>query len=490
MVRVASLCLACLVTSGCAQVFGLDPTEQADARPVDPLRATFTAEAIYFGAAYLSEPFEFSDATLKAWAYDPSAPGGLRSLPINFTGPNASCDLPLGNEGLWQVDLPPPFEAIPRFFPITDQTRAYRTAIGFAGGKSLPVPPPANAQLDVGVTLSEPYVAGDGLSLFVAGRWLGHHYQAPPAVGAGSFDPPPIAYSQLFNYVRPGVSSVATEDRAYLTRSRGAQLVGAVRFEPFTQTDGVVALTGTQVAVQANQTLNVSADFAGAVSRVMPLSPNGLVQDYWAINAVRESRYNFSLGIQLTAGPTNPVLGSITGQFGNPFEPDYRPMLLWVLTGIRHETDPDGQVWGHYRGLHMFDREPTSGKRYLADPGLPNGVSLNGVLLVNDKQVLAVPQTQTLEFSFTADRMEGEFRHIDCYRYDLNPQRHTIVLTTRVAGNRDRVRIPATALPRGARYMCRAHLYKGIPKASEGDDTVRDPELRYAFYDSASFIVQ
>ena len=50
--------------------------------------------------------------------------------------------------------------------------------------------------------------------------------------------------------------------------------------------------------------------------------------------------------------------------------------------------------------------------------------------------------------------------------------------------------VPATALPRGARYMCRAHLYKGVPMGADGDDTVRESALRYGFFDSASFIVQ
>lgn len=83
--------------------------------------------------------------------------------------------------------------------------------------------------------------------------------------------------------------------------------------------------------------------------------------------------------------------------------------------------------------------------------------------------------------------MDGELRSMDCYRLDLNPARETQVLSVRLLT--DRIRLPSSMLPRGARYKCRMNLSRGVPKALQGDDREREPTIRFGYLDSSSFIV-
>ena len=458
---------------------------------MNPERVTFAAEAIYFGGTLVQMPYTFSDSTLKAWAEDSTAPGGFRPLTIAFDGATASCELPLGSQGVWQVNMPLPFDPGPRFYPIVDATRQWHVGIGVSAGMHAPAPAPGNAAFDVNLALDQPYIAGDVFELFAAGPWAKYPFPTPPAPGAVTFHPPQVGYGQLAGVVRPTFPTITADDRVYVNRYRGPQLIGTFRVSPFSLGPGVNTISGTQGSFALNKTITAIASAQSATNRLARFNDTGAMnQNTWQINAVTDSIFNYSIGPQLTSGTVDLASGAISAAFGNPFDPDLKPVMNWIVQQNRPEYDDSSAnpvTWQHYSGLNTYDREPTTGKVYSDDQGLPLSLSLNGIPLTTDKQVVGLANGQPMEFSLTADRMDGELRHIDCYRFDQNPQRYTYVMTTRVIT--DRVKLPGNALARGVRHMCRPHLYKGVPKAAEGDDFVRDPVMRLGFHDSASFII-
>lgn len=483
------LVVAALLNCG-ACALGLDPTDKSpDGKPADPLRVTFETEAIYFGGTFSSRPFVHTEASLKAWAVDLAAPEGFRQLPITFNGPIASCELPLGNDGLWQVNMPPPFNTAPSWFPIGDATRVWRATIGVAGGTRVAVSPPANATLNANVTLSEPWVAGDGLVLMVLGAWIQHNYNVTIPPGASTFAPPALAMNEFGSVIGKGVPAITSEDRVFLHRYRGPQLIGSLQVPPFEMMAGANPITGVQTSTPATRTISATADTANAASRVARfMTPNSEMFNYWQVNAVTDSKFNFTVGPQLNSGSLSPENGIISANITRALEPDLKALMNWIVAVRRYEVDADNQRWPLHSGLNTHDRDPVDGHRYLGDTGLPTGLSLNGVPLTSERQVLAIPRAQPIEFAITADQAVGDLRHIDCYRFDLNPQRYTFVAHIRVLG--DRVRVPATTLPPGARYMCRPHIYKGVPNANQGDDHTRETVMSVGYHDSSSFIVQ
>lgn len=491
--------------TGCSQLFGLDPTSSPNAGPsdaaIDPARVTFKAQAAYFGATFSESPFQFSGTTLKAYAIDASVPGGFRALPLSFNGAVASAELAMGAEGLWLATLPPPFEAAPFVYPINDATRNWQTTLGATGDASPAGPPPPDAALDVNINLNPPHVVGDTYQLFATGTWGLYEYSSgatpmAPGPDATVFDPAPIAYAGFADIrgltaTRP-LPTIASNDRLYLNRYRGAQLIATLAIPQFTLAPGVNPITGTQTAFAADQVVAVNTDTAVAISRVSTLALPGdpPATHAWQINAVTDNIYTYSNGLRLASGDVDPATGSISANFGNPFAPDLKPLFVWITQVSHTEIGPDKIPWTLYSGIHEYDRTPASGRHYVADVALPTGLSLNGTPLTKPAQKIKLSADQSLEFAFTSDNMGGsDLGVLNCYRFESAPQRMVFVAGIRVLGTR--VRIPAWVLPPGARYMCRMHQIMGLPNAKQGNDVdSRNTIERLGFHDSSSFIVQ
>lgn len=484
--------LVLLPAIGCAQLFGLDPTGRADASDTDPLNAVFQAEAYYFGAQVRGAPLELNDSILKAWVADPAASGGFRRIPVKIAGTTATCEVPSGTEGLWEVTMPPPFDPVLRVFPITDQTRVWNAVIGVDGNQVI-TPPPADAALDISTTLSSPYVPGDTLSLFVTGAWSYAGFGVVPEPNATLFDPPPLPYTQLVSAGLPQVPAVTPEDRVYVIRHRGAfapdsirTIVGATLMNPFALMPGNNALNGAEVAVTNNRSLNATFAVDDVVNRLQFQLAQGatLVHNYWHVEATPATEYPFSRGPSLVGTLAS---ASISANYGNPFSGDgLASVLTWVAQTQRQEPEPGGGSWTHFAGFTLIDKEPESGDQYTPDVGIVTTLKLNGVPLTSDRLPVAIGLGQAFEFTFELDRSTASHRHLDCYRFDPG-FRYSSVISTKVVG--DRVRIHPSMLPRGPRYMCRLHSFTGTRQGAQGDERNPEKVVSISYADSHSFTI-
>lgn len=468
----------------CGQITGLDAAPSPN--DGNPLIATFAVDAVYFGATLYTVPLELDSSKIKALVADAASAGGFRELPVTTVGATAQCDFPAGAEGLWQWTAPSRFGSAVRVYPITDATRQWHAVVTTPGNPNASAPP-ANATVDVSTTLTQVAQPFDRFSLFVAGPWVEHTFFDEENETL-TYDPVAILYSFVNPFAGPTRYTITRNDRAYIMRYNLPQLVSVAKVAPFDLKSGVNALSGTQVPVVTNLSLNATLDTESVRNRLQPQITSGaiLLNNYWRIVASPKGPYPFFWGALLTAGAPAPTL-RVT--YGNPFfEDGLSPTMFWVTSTSRTERDADGTVWTHDTGFQIEDTKPSGDRSYVADSGLPISISLNGNILNSDKIAIAVDNARPIELSFAADRMDGEWRSLDCYRFDLKPARETLVLSVRLLT--DRILIPSSLLTRGARYKCRMHLIRGSPKALQGDDREREAMIRFGYIDSSSFIVR
>lgn len=472
-----------LVLGACGQILGIDPT---DPDGTNPDSAIFAVDAVYIGATLSTVPVELSPKVLKAWAVDEASTGGFRELSVTFVGTTARCELPRGKEGLWQLTMPTRFGDFPRLFPITETTRQWHTVVTTPGNPEV-APPPADAIVDVSTKLTMASQPSDHFNLIISGTWANFRF-VDEKDGSTTFDPVAVPYSLTTPLAETPLYTITRNDRAYVTRHRLPSLISVAKIARFDLTAGVNLLSAPQIAVAIDRTLNATLSTEEVRSRLAPQITAGatLAEEYWRLVASPNGSYAFYWAPLLTAGTAAPT---VQASYGNPFADDgLSPTLFWVTSTSRVERDADGTGWTHRAGFQLEDTAPSGNRAYVADSGLPASISLNGLVLNSDKIPVSAGSGRPFEFSFVSDRPDGELRSMDCYRFDFKPVRETQVLSMRMIS--DQIRIPRTMLPAGARYKCRMHLTRGVPKALQGDDREREPTIRSGFLDSSSFIVR
>lgn len=480
--RIGSV-LGIFMLGACGQILGLDATNS----PSDgnPTSATFAVDAVYIGANLQTVPLELDASKIKAWVADTAAAGGFRELPVTTAGTIAHCEFPQGAEGLWQLSLPARFGNVARVFPITDSTREWHAVVTTPGNPQVASPPP-NAVIDVRTTLTETGNSFDNLYLFVTGAWANYRFTERPE-GLIAYDPAAVSYSLATSLAETPLRTITRNDRAYILQYQLPKVTSIAKIDPFDLVAGTKAINTAQVAVVNDQVLDATLGMEDALQRLQAQITAGatLVENYWRLVASPNGAYPFFWGPLLTAGTASSALHV---PYGNPFFADgMSPMLFWIVTTGRVERDPDGTVWRHDAGFRIEDSAASGNRSYVPDSGLPLAITVNGTALTSDKISIAVTAGKPFELSFSADRMDGEWRSLDCYRLDVSPARETHVLSLRLVT--DRIRIPDSWLPRGARYKCRLHLVRGSPKALQGDDREREAVTRMGYLDSSSFIV-
>lgn len=476
------IAIGLIALGSCGQVQGPDPDPDGNTSAL----ATFSVDAVYFGTSITTIPADLSTNTLKAWALDSKAISGFRELSLTFDGATASCDLPKGSEGFWQLRMPARFGDFVRVYPITDETRQWHAVVTTPGNQNAAAPP-GNAVIDAKTTLTQPSQGSDAFFVVASGAWVSLRF-TDARDGSTTYDPVAKSYSQA-EPLLPGTPlyTITRNDRVYITRYRLPLLVSLAKVASFDLVGGVNMLSGAQKTVAMDRSLTATLGMDEVQRRLGPHIAAGATpdEDYWRIVASPDGPYPFFGGPQLTAGSATPT---VQASYGNPFSQDgWSPVLNWVTSAKRLEQDSDGTTWRHFAGFRFEDTAPSGNRSYVADSGLPKSIALNGVALNTDKMDIA-GGLAPIELSFTADRMDGELRTIECDRLDFNPVAETRVLSLRLVS--DRIRIPASMLPPGKRYRCRMSLTRGVPKAMQGDDREREPTIRTGYLDSSSFIIR
>ncbi len=467
---------------GCGDILGLEPTSP----PASQNEVSFAVDAVYIGAEAQTVAVELDASKLKAWIVDAGAPGGFRELPVKFFGASALCTVPEGEEGLWELVMPKRFGGFTRVFPISSTTREWHAVVTTPGSQDASETWPPNPVLKLTTPLDTPLQPNETFNIYVAGPWIAHEFAYAGDVGATTFD---IQFHSSQFRSRAGIEfyTIASKDRPYVNRYHQATLISTAKLQPFDLADGVNVVSGTHVPAGSDRKLNAMLNVSDVNARLQPHIAQGaqLAMNSWRLVAAPKGRIHFDAGPTLTAGDPGPV---INVGYGNPFAGDgLVPMFYWRTHTSRVERDPDGSGWLHLAGLYLEEMEPGEFRTYSVDAGLPTSISLNDNSLVADKMSVAIGKGKPFEFSYTADRPDGEWRSLDCYRLDVDPQREAPVLSVRMLT--DRIRIPESMLPRGKRYKCRMHLIRGSAKAQQGDDRERESAIRFGFLDSSSFTV-
>lgn len=467
---------------GCGNILGLDPTSS----PVDQNEASFAVDAVYIGAEAQTVALELDASKLKAWIVDAESRGGFRELPVRFFGTSALCTVPEGEEGLWELVIPKRFGGFTRVFPISNATREWHAVVTTPGSQDASETWPPNPSIDASTALNTPLQPNEKFNIYVAGPWIAYEFFAAGEVGATSFNTGPFSASQLRARAGNEFYTITRNDQAYINRYNLATLISTAKLSKFDLADGVNVASGTHVPAGTDRKLNASLGVDDVNARLQTHVAQGAqLEKSWRLVTAPKGRFHFDAGPTLTAGDSAPV---INVGYGNPFAADgLVPMFYWRTSTTRVERDPDGNGWLHSAGLFLEEMNPGEFRTYSVDAGLPTSISLNDTPLVADKMSVAIGKGKPFEFSYTADRPDGEWRSLDCYRLDVDPQREAPVLSVRMLS--DRIRIPESMLPRGKRYKCRMHLIRGSAKAQQGDDRERESAIRFGFLDSSSFTV-
>jgi hypothetical protein len=473
-----------IVGGGCAQIFGFDNTEPYDD---DGLRLSWQRKLV--GTAVVDEPMDLSTGTAAALIPDAADPSGLRRIPAI-----------LEDTDTWFVELPPGERATMLFSLPDDEdfVRMYalpaRTINGLVGVLGHPdaEPAPANAQIDLLITLDAGY-NGEGLSMYTVGAWSVRGYPEVPPVGVGAtaWDPAAIPYASYTTLTGRPLERIRSNDAVYLLRYVGNQLAGTLAAPPFDQQDGVDSITGTMTTVPLDQTLDATFRTTVAGPRYTATNPGvaGLSMS-WGLTSTPATPIMNNQGVQLHAGGLLETdTGVVNVTYGNPFP--YEPVVGFSTSESR-QFSPPGAISPTtlYAGMYSVVT-PTPAMELDLPQGLPLLVTLAGTALTADGQVVSYDRTKAFDISFVLDRQACDLYSISVYELVDNGA-GTFVYTGRatMSGDAPLFTVPGDLLAAGSFYTLRAQCQLGgLPGLATGDLVPRSWPLHVGYFDSGVFQV-
>jgi hypothetical protein len=484
--------------SGCAQLFGIDPTSSGnpppppDGPPVPQVSLSF--ERISIGSTTTRAPQDLTGQTATYVVPDTTDPSGIRRVTATQTATDTwTAQLHDAAPILFTLpDYPSPIDRI-FDFPVADVHGLYGV-LEHPGA----VAAPANAQIAINVGLNSAY-NNEGLQLYTVGSWTQRGFGAGeiPAVGAGAWAVT-VAFSSVGSLTGRPLEQVTTADAVLLLRYSGATLTGVLDATPFNMAAGTNAINGTLSSVSLNQPLSAKISPGALPARFNQVRPaTGNLSLNWSVVAAPGYQINSNAGPALTSGAAQATDTMITASYGNPFivnnKHDWPSVFTYAPTESRTYT-PAGQALAATMYSQLFVLAyPTGTISADLAAGLPITITANGKPLTTDGATLTVDPTKAVSVSFQADVVDNTLYQLQLFELVPNAQNTALQYQTRLSISSARgpqFLVPPEMFQTGKNYVFRAICISGgYPLIAQGDLRTRSLPQAVGLLDGAVFTV-
>jgi hypothetical protein len=481
-----------MFASGCAQLAGIDITQQAD----EPELASLTLSRISIGATLTTRPLDLGNLSASYLIANPDAPDGFDRIMANVDPMTSNKWVAEVGEGTPPVmfTLPDYPESVPRIWALP-----YRDLVGAISVYEHHDPQPAMdpATLTVQATLPTPYAATESFQLLVVGTWVSRGFSGVmevPAVGATAFGPVPFAYTTTSRQTNRPYEGITAADSTLLLRYVGTRLTGVMEGPPFDQT-GADMVMGTMSAVAATETLSATLNNMTVAARYTPLRPMMPAPAMsWALVAApgfASANLNgprLNSDTVLAADPS-----AISVPYGNPFvAKGWQTAFAWNTSSTRMYTPPGapGPITLS-AGLSQY-ATPSPDMTLDLPAGLPELITLGQQPLSTDGVTIEKP-IKALAASFVVPPAPPNTLY-QLVLYELVPNTAATALEHKHILSMTSVEpsflIPPEFFQSGRSYTLRAQtLAGGYPALETGDLTMRSLPAAMGYMDSGVVLV-
>lgn len=480
---------ALFVSSGCAQLFGLDETTAL------PPLVSFTVKRYAVGSTVAIEPMDLTGGTATYLIVDPAAPSGFRMVPT--TSPAI---------GQWDGDVPVGIEAALRFtLPgETNLTRHFslapRTVHGLYGylGKLVTTPAPPAASLSFSVTLEKPFAAGERLQWLTSGAWTQHDFAGAelPVAGATLLAPPAIPFTSSSSISGRPHEKITGEDGVFVLRHNAANvLTGVFTAAPFEMAAGDNPVAGSMLAVTADQSLSVMLDTTAPVERMANARPALAAPQYnWSVTAAPGAAAGFSTGPALAFGTMPVSMGvlPLTLSYGNPFAGRSWPAtFVWAATARRTYQQPGGLPALVLSALQVVvTKVPATSAQLDFTACMPTSVAVQGATLITDGLTVTIDRTKPVAVSVIVDRPDADLYSITLLEVVNSGATATLTPRFESVNQKSVWSLPGDLFETGKIYTVRASCSRGgYPSLATGDLEQRELPVASAYLESGVFTV-
>lgn len=440
-----------LVSTGCAQLFGLSDTSSSG-------RATLELRRVSIGATVVTGPLDLGTAV-------PTFEGATGNLPGMMTAPGTWSAGISGATGVVYTapDLPTPFQHALELG--TQITSADFVVLEHPN----PKPAPASSWM-VDVTLPAPYAAGETLEILAIGAWT-HHVLAGaelPAPGAPAISTT-IPNASFVASAAGKPARITMQDQVVVVRYTAGLLSGAFIVPMLDQTDGSDPITGTMVAAAPDTPFDATISpttVAGRFAAVHPAS-SGLAQS-WFVVASPGHAQGVAAGVTLDGGAIAMADTSFSASVANPFaQLDWKPLLGYTTSETRTFM-LGGAALGLTSSLTTI-AAPAPGLVLDLPAGLATSVALGGTALDTDGMTVTVDPTKPVTVDITADRPNNTAYQVTLDEIAVVGASVTQTPVIAVTGTTPHLTLPANVVQRGHTYTLVAACVTGYPNAASGD---------------------
>ena len=454
--------LVATLATGCAQLFGLDTTSGAADGGVGA-RISFQRASV--GAQLVMSPLDLTGQTATFLVADATQPSGYRSVPGVSAGSGVwTGDVPSGNP---IVDF-----TLPSGAPMGTATRQLWAFPTRDVQSSFPVyedlgatAPPANATLDLDVTISAYMDMTEAFEIQAIGAWSHYPLVAAdlPATNATAITTS-IPYASFTTLANPPIPRITTSDRLMLLRHVGGELTGVFETS-LDEMDGSNAVAGTMQAVAQDQTFDAAIDPGMLATRYAAVRPavTAPATMNWSLMAAPGYQQLQVLGPELQAGGIAMADTTIAMPYGNPFASyGWHPVLSYATYELRTVTLSTGDTLQLSAGMSSY-QEPASGATLDMPAGLPQTISIDQIPLSSDNMSVTIDPTKYATVTLVTDHPTNSLYQValdEVVDVAMQPVTLRRVVTMSTTDPTSLI-LPADAFAAGHTYTIEAICYEG-----------------------------
>jgi len=473
------LLCAVVALAGCAQLFGLDQTTGGSG-------ASLNLQRVSIGSSIVTSPLDVTSETATFYVPDKTDPTVLVPVPgvqsaidtwtadvqavpiVEFTLP----DLPMRQNHLWEL-------------PVAQVKGPF-----YAFEHPNPLPAPMATQEMLSVTLPSASVAGESFEVQAIGAWTRHSLTAaeapvPPAATITTT----IAYSAFTPSTNSPAYRIAASDTVVVLRYMGALLTGVYQ-TAFDQSDTMDTITGTMVAVTANQMVQSAIDPNMLATRYTVARPavGGLAMA-WSISAAPGAQQATALGPQLNAGAVAMTDTMLMTTFGNPFE-----SLGWhALISVSSQEGRTFTFMAMPVGLSAtasLVADTSASPTFDFKAPMPEQVNIDDNQLTTDGQTLTLAPGVAHTVKVLTENKPASLYQLDLVDLSITGGVLTRTTVFQAVATQPLFTIPPLVLQSQHTYIPVVGTIAGdFPSAATGDLTARSLPVARASYDGGVFTV-
>ncbi len=480
--------VVCLATAlpGCAQLAGIDKTSAAD--PSDRLTIQRTA----VGATVVTTPLDLTALSSTYLVPDATGPGGFARVPGDIeTAGTWVADVPGGEPQMLFTlpDVPAPFL---RLFDLGRDVTASYTVLEHQN----PVAPPMNATISANVALPAPLAGGEVIEFAVVGAWVQRTFTpAELPVAPATQLTATFPYATVASVASSGMLTAISPDDIVMVLEYIAGVLTAASDTPGVAQEATTTVTGTLVAVPADQKIAVPVDPTAIAARLSAGRPAvGVPTINWAMTAAPGGAGGTAAGPTLASGTLTAVDTMIASNYGNPFATTRSwPSTFQVSARATRTYTPPSQGLPVTLDATLYEvTEPIGGLSATLPAPLPIVISIANTTILTDGLDLVVDPMVPVAIALTLDQPTATLYQIQLLELVPNVGATALVFAERLSATS---RTPTFSVPPelfqpGHIYTLRAiALQGGYPNLADGDVATHSLPGAAGAFDSGVFTV-